>query len=288
MTNTTTVRVPAGWYPDPVTLADSGAATQRRWWDGTAWSNHTAPFEAPRAAAASPTIALTAVGSAPTTVGPGDSARTAESMPLHPVAARPSTTRSRIEAEVASSAPYSAFSPSTSSVPFSSNSVGSAGTQVDYEPFAHRRHAEALAHVSHRATTRNPQGLRVHTVSIWLMATMPVTQALLIFWVFSSLPPESSSWTRALAVALPFVLSAALAGQDTRLLESSGHLRTAPWIAALITPPVYLAVRGLRVSRATGASPWPLVIWVIAQLGVIAVWFSLDPAAVQLVLEQLG
>ena len=288
MTNTTTVRVPAGWYPDPVTLADSGAATQRRWWDGEAWSHHTAPFEAPRAAAASPTISLTAVGSAPTTVGPGDSARTAESMPLHTVAARPSSTRTGVAAEVAAAAPYSAFSPSTSSVPFSSNSVGSAGAQVDYEPFAHRRHAETLAQVSHRATTRNPQGLRVHTVSIWLMATMPVTQALLIFWVFSSLPPESSSWTRALAVALPFVLSAALAGQDTRLLESSGHLRTAPWIAALFIPPVHLALRGLRVARATGASPWPLVIWVIAQLGVIAIWFSLDPAAVQLVLEQLG
>ena len=288
MTNTTTVRVPAGWYPDPVTLADSGAATQRRWWDGEAWSNHTAPFEEPRAATASPTSSLTAVGSAPTTVGPSDSARTAENMPLHSVAARSSSIRTRVEAEVASAAPYSAFSPSTSSVPFSSNSVGSAGAQGDYEPFAHRRRTEALASVSARATTANPHGLRVHTVSIWLIATMPVTQALLIFWVFSSLPPESSSWTRALAVALPFVLSAALAGQDTRLLESSGHLRTAPWIAALITPPVYLAVRGVRVARATGASPWPLVIWVIAQLGVIAVWFSLDPAAVQLVLEQVG
>lgn len=287
MTNTTSVRVPAGWYPDPVTLADSGAATQRRWWDGAAWSKHTAPFEAPRAAA-SPTTSLTAVGSAPTTVGPGDSARTAENMPLHAVAARPSSTRTRVEAEVASAAPYSAFSPSTSSVPFSSNSVSSAGTQVDYEPFAHRRQTEALANFSPRATTRNPLGLRVHTVSIWLMATMPVTQALLIFWVFTSLPPETSSWTRALTVALPFVLAAALAGQDTRLLESSGHLRTVPWIAALIAPPVYLALRGLRVSRATDASPWPLVIWVIAQLAVIAVWFSVDPAAVPFVLELLG
>lgn len=288
MTNTTTVHVPAGWYPDPVTLSDSGVSTQRRWWDGTAWSTHTAPFEAPRVAAASPTGSLTAVGSAPTTVGPSDSARTAENMPLHSVAAHPSSYRNRVEAEVASAAPYSAFSPSTSSVPLSSNSVGSAGAQVDYEPFAYRRHAEALASLPPRTVSRNPLGLRVHTVSIWLMATMPITQAMVIFWVFSSLPPESSTWTRALAVALPFVLSAALAGQDTRLLEGSGHLRTAPWIAALVTPPIYLAVRGVRVSRATGASPWPLVIWVIAQLGVIAVWFSLDREAVLMLLQQLG
>jgi hypothetical protein len=285
MTNTTTVRVPAGWYPDPVTLADSGAATQRRWWDGAAWSPHTAPFEAPRAAAASPASSLTAVGSAPTTVGPSDSARTAENMPLHAVA-RPTSTRSRVAAEVAAAAPYSAFSPSTSSVPVSTNSVGSAGAQSDYEPFAHRRQSEALAAVGEATTASNPLGLRVHTVSIWLMATMPVTQALLIFWVFTALPAESSTWSRALAVALPFVLSAALAGQDTRLLEGSGHLRTAPWIAALLTPPVYLALRGIRVTRATGASPWPLAVWVFTQLAVITIWFSLDPAAVSQVLQQ--
>lgn len=278
MTNTTTVRVPAGWYPDPVTLTDSGAATQRRWWDGTAWSTYTTPFDVPR----SP---LTAVGSAPTTVGPSDSARVAENMPLHAVGGR--STRRRVAAEVAASAPYSAFTPVSSSAPFSSNSVGSAGAQPEYKPFTHRRRTEMLANVPKRPTTTNPHGLRVHTVSIWLMATMPLTQAMLIFWVFTSLPPESSAWTRALAVALPFVLYAALAGQDTRQLEGSGHVRTAPWIAALLTPPVYLAVRGARVGHATGASPWPLAVWIVVQLIVIAVWWSLDPQAVQQLLLQL-
>ncbi|MDO9590330.1 MAG: hypothetical protein Q7J04_04235, partial [Microcella sp.] len=102
---------------------------------------------------------------------------------------------------------------------------------------------------------------------------------------FTSLPPESSAWTRALTVALPFVLYAALAGQDTRQLENSGHLRTAPWITALLTPPLYFAVRGVRVARSTGAAPWPLVVWAAAQLAVIIAWTTLDPGAVPQLLQ---
>lgn len=277
MTNTTTVQVPAGWYPDPVTMTASGTATQRRWWDGVAWSTHTAPFEAPQpnTSAGTAATARTSVGSAPTTVDASDSARIAESMPLHSVAAD-GYLRSQFAADIRSAAPYSALSPSSSS-----HTQASSAAPAEYEPFANRRRAEALERTAQRTSARNPHGLRVHTASIWLMATMPVTQAMLIFWVFSSLPPESSAWTRALAVALPFVLYAALAGQDTRQLEGSGHLRTAPWIAAFLAPPLHIALRGVRVAQATGAVPWPLFVWVAAQLAVIVVWWIIDPTAAQ-------
>ena len=156
-----------------------------------------------------------------------------------------------------------------------------------YVPFTSRNRDEARVVMLTHGMTRNPLRLRVHTVSVWLMATMPVTQALLVFWVFSTLPAESSAWTRALAVAFPYVLTAALAGQDTRLMELSGHLRTAPWIVALFTPPIYIAVRGARVARSTGASPWPLVVWLVAQLGVLATWYFLDPEGVQAVVSAI-
>lgn len=35
------IRLPAGWYPDP------DGADHRRWWDGTTWTQHTAPFQRP-------------------------------------------------------------------------------------------------------------------------------------------------------------------------------------------------------------------------------------------------
>jgi hypothetical protein len=128
----------------------------------------------------------------------------------------------------------------------------------------------------------------VNTVSVWLIAAMPLTQALLVFWVFTAVPADGSFWARALAVAFPFVLTAALAGQDTRLLMAEGHARPAPWITALVAPPLYLALRGLRVMRSTGAIPWPFVVWLVLQLAVLAVWFAIEPGAVQSLIGSLG
>ncbi|WP_439565080.1 DUF2510 domain-containing protein [Microcella sp.] len=278
MSTTTTIRVPAGWYPDPVGTGPSGNALQRRWWDGTAWTHHTAPLQTPVSpevstetltAATASALSYSAVGSAPATVSPRESARAAESMPLHPV-----------DPAAGLRSPHSAPTRSTAS-PLSPANAETAG----YEPFRTRALAEQQGAAARG--TRNPLGLRVHTVSVWLMATMPVTQALMIFWVFSTLPAESSAWTRALTVIFPLVLMGALADQDTRLMERSGHLRTAPWITAVLAPPLYLGVRGVRVQRTTGAASWPLVVWAATQLGVLVTWSLLDPEGVQTVLLSL-
>ena len=268
MSTTTAIRVPAGWYADPVESASGAAATQRRWWDGERWTHHVAPIDMPSVSGVSPVSAPGSVSTgafsvvAPATPSPRESARAAESMPLHavdPAAGLRST---------ASAPTRSAASPL---------SPANAETS-EYVPFAARERASVVSVPA--ATARNPLQLRVHTVSVWLIATMPLTQALLVFWVFTTLPAESSSWTRALAVVFPFILSAALATQDRRLMELSGHLRTAPWVTALLAPPVFLAIRGVRVARTTGARSWPLVVWLGAQLSVLTAWFVLDPATV--------
>ena len=147
-------------------------------------------------------------------------------------------------------------------------------------------HVEALAPMPAPAP-REPLAQRVYTASVWLMATMPFTQALLIFAVFTSLPPESSAWTRGLTLIFPFILYAALAGQDTRLMALAGHLRTAPWVTALVVPPVYLAVRSARIGLTTGAIAWPLYVWLVAQAAVIGTWWALDPAGVLATIEPL-
>ncbi|MBX9718728.1 MAG: DUF2510 domain-containing protein [Microbacteriaceae bacterium] len=285
MTSTTAIRVPAGWYPDPVETSTTGMATQRRWWDGTAWTHHIAALQTPvspvvstetlaavtaatRAEAAA-VPAFSVVGSAPATVSPRESARAAENMPLHAVDPA---------AGLRSASPASSRSAASPLSPANAETAG-------YEPFGSRDRADARP--VETVSARNPLRMRVHTVSVWLMATMPLTQALLVFWVFSTLPAESSAWTRALAVAFPLVLMGALAGQDTRLMELSGHLRTAPWITAVLAPPLYLGVRGVRVARTTGAVPWPLIVWAITQLGVLTIWSALDPEGVRAVLAAL-
>jgi hypothetical protein len=281
--STTAIRVPAGWYADPVEAAAHGMVTQRRWWDGTAWTHHTVALDTPvspvvsaESLAAATTSAdrsasFAVVGSAPATVSPRESARAAESMPLHPVDPAAGVR------SVGSAPRASAMSPVS---PANAETAG-------YEPFSHRNRVES-ASVIHAGSARNPLHLRVNTVSVWLMATMPLTQALLVFWVFSTLPAESSAWTRALAVVFPLVLMGALAGQDRRLMELSGHLRTAPWITAVLAPPLYLGVRGVRVQRTTGATPWPLAVWLGAQLAVVATWFALDPEGVLAVVRAVS
>lgn len=282
MSTTTAIRVPAGWYPDPVETSTTGMASQRRWWDGSAWTHHTAALQTPvspevstetleavTAAARESAAAFSFVGTAPATVSPRESARAAESMSLHPV-------NPAAGLRSAGSAPTS-----SAASPLSPANAETAG----YQPLRTRDIVDLPAFDA--ATARNPLRLRVHTVSVWLMATMPLTQALLVFWVFSTLPAESSAWTRALAVVFPLVLMGALAGQDTRLMELSGHLRTAPWITAVLAPPLYLGVRGVRVARSTGAAPWPLIVWAVAQLGVLATWSALDPEGMQAVVSAL-
>ncbi len=277
MSTTSTVAAPAGWYADPVQAASGSAITLCRWWDGQQWTSHVATVSTPTSpmvssAAVSSAASLdTATGSitigAPATPTPRESARAAESMPLHAVdpAAGLRAAHRRPTRSTASPLSPSALSPANAET-------------GEYVPFAARNRAASID--ARAVDARNPLRLRVHTVSVWLIASMPVTQALLVFWVFSTLPAETSAWTRALAVVFPLILSAALATQDRRLMEASGHLRTAPWVAALLAPPVYLAVRGVRVARATGARSWPLVVWLGAQLSVLTVWFVLDPAAV--------
>lgn len=282
MSTTSTVAAPAGWYADPVQAASGSAITLCRWWDGQQWTSHVATISTPTspmvssAAVASAASVDTSTGSitvgAPATPTPRESARAAESMPLHAVdpAAGLRAAHRRPTRSTASPLSPSALSPSA---------LSPANAETgEYVPFAARNRGSWVG--ARAAEARNPLRLRVHTVSVWLIAAMPITQALLVFWVFSTLPAETSAWTRALAVAFPFILSGALATQDRRLMEASGHLRTAPWIAALLAPPVYLAVRGVRVARTTGARSWPLVVWLSAQLSVLTVWFVLDPAAV--------
>jgi hypothetical protein len=276
MSTSTEVHVPAGWYADPALMASAAVVTQLRWWNGESWSEHTAAAQKP-----TNTNEIAISGFAPATPNPRESAQRAEAMPLHAGSASSSSSAISPPALSASSAP----------------SVGSAASRpanaitAGYEPFSSRRDSEMRE--AGRATRDSRAGsdsriTRVHTVSIWLIAMMPITQALLTYVVFTSLPAENSTWTRAFAIILPFVLYAALADQDSRLMASVGHIRTAPWMTALIAPPAYLAIRALRIGRTTGALPWPLVVWAVAQLAVIATWWLLDSDGLLAALDLLG
>lgn len=97
--DTTAIRVPAGWYADPLSADADGRPTHRRWWDGLGWTHHTASIGQTPASVASSTSAPASPDISPATVEAArlssrftlearrEAARIAETMPLH-VAAR--------------------------------------------------------------------------------------------------------------------------------------------------------------------------------------------------------
>jgi len=258
----TAIQVPAGWYPDPIGQTVGGMSTHRRWWDGDQWTDHVEAL-----------LHATAPQSPVITTGAVSSARAfAEAQAGH-------------AGSVASPSSYTA----TTSAPVTLTPRDSTraarimslhSVSADSAPYADSLPSPAMRTRPSRRHAAAPRRPRVYTASVWLMATMPLTQAMLVYYVFTNLPPESSAWTRALTLVFPFILCAALAGQDARLMALAGHLRTAPWVSALVVPPVYLAVRSARIGRSTGAIAWPVYVWLLCQAIVFAVWWMVDPEGV--------
>ena len=266
MSTTRVDRIPAGWYPDPLSRGDA----ERRWWDGEKWTEYTAPLAASSAdehvVTAASTDRVTVHGAAATPTA-RESARIAESMPLHTIVTSSSPTWDELPRVSAATV----FSPEVfTPAPENSDFVPVEFQQAYVVPSERPRMADTFAS-------------RVHTSAVWLFALMPIMHALVLYYVVVELPDSLPLWTVLLALALPFVLYAAVAAQDARALGNDGHLETAAWGLALFLPPVYLAVRGVQVSRATGAAPWPLLFWVVAQTGVLAAWWYLSPESLMAV-----
>lgn len=259
MTITAPSRVPAGWYPDPL----SRTGDERRWWDGDKWTEYTASVAVVADVAeplmttvvSSPTGPVTVHGSAATPTA-RESARIAQLMPLHTIVTSSSPTWDELPRVSAATV----FSPDI----VLSDVVPAEFQDAYVAPVARPKMADTFAS-------------RVHTSAIWLFAMLPIMHAAAVYYAITGLPSYAPFSSTLALLGLPFVLYAALAARDARALGDDGHLATAPWGLALIAPPVYLAVRGVQVSRATGAAPWPLFTWVLVQALVMAAWWFVSP-----------
>lgn len=304
----TTTRVPAGWYPDP--LGDAG--TTRRWWNGEIWTEYTAPlsFGSPASGASTPSAAehgaeprptITATGSivAGTALAPTahDSALAALAMTLHagsPATSPWDTLPSVSSATVFSPAAVTPASGATGALLIrpaqlrattatGSGAAARAGTTAAGTTVV-ATSAEEVEPVA--AAAEHPvvvPATRAHTSAVWIMTAMPAVHLLLYVAMATRYPVDAPGWTVALALLLPFVCYAGLAGVDARQLGEDGHLRVAPWGLALVMPPLYLLVRAGLLAR-TRRSAWaPLVVWTAVQLAVLALGLLLAPAALDAV-----
>jgi len=109
-------------------------------------------------------------------------------------------------------------------------------------------------------------GSGLSTWAVWLFAALPVLHGALAWVVFGLLEPSDVGILRWVVLVGPILLYLVLAGLDRAVLVRNGQLDVAP-IAYAIVPPLYLAIRVVRMGVAALA---PLLVWVVLQAAVIA------------------
>jgi hypothetical protein len=267
--------IPAGWYPDPL------GADKRRWWDGTAWTQHVATRSAAGAAPAGrPSQAQWPSVQWSQAQWP-QASQTQGSQAQWPSAGWPSGS----SGEGGQRAGLPGFDPSPASQPGSrSRETMGFGLVPDHEQYsgvgtARRRgspadpvepgHAYVPMAVNTPVQFRPAQGPATScTAAVWTIALLPLAElAIVLLLIFGV-----SNFGRFLqaGVGLVFFLcSAMLAAHDRRRLIVAGHTRTASAWWTVLSPLAYLVVRSVCVHRETGRGSSPL--WAYVACSVLPV-----------------
>jgi len=103
------------------------------------------------------------------------------------------------------------------------------------------------------------------TWPIWLFAAIPLLHLALAWLVLDVLQPSAPGGLRWVVLIGPIVVYLVLAALDRAILLRAGQLDVPP-VAFAIVPPVYLAVRVVRMGVAALA---PLLVWVVLQVAVV-------------------
>lgn len=147
------------------------------------------------------------------------------------------------------------------------------------------------------AVTTDPDELypatssRTSTVSGWLIASMPLISGILAIAAVKGqenypryVPAGLEWWMLAGGVfALAYIATIVLAITDRRKLDWAGYNRPAHWFWAILTAPVYLAVRTIAVRRETGRNSMMLWVWLILAAVLVGAWFAAKAFAPELV-----
>jgi hypothetical protein len=111
------------------------------------------------------------------------------------------------------------------------------------------------------------------TISLWLIAALPLLQFAVIYLLFKPLGLELAPGMQWGILAAPAAFSLLFANSDRKKLAERGL--SAPNIAFALLPPLYLAIRCVTTGR---TSVLPLVAWVVLQAAAAAGVYILLPA----------
>jgi hypothetical protein len=305
--------IPAGWYP--------AGSFQQRWWTGTSWTNDFAQYR-PTLIHAAPTIPHVAPVAQPqpqetnlyvaqqaaatgtsSVVAQSLGARTVDSQRIGgtPSFGQTSTLTRDLAVEAPQATPTPFTLPAADRAPQTTVAQPNAGNATlipvarTDNPFAAVGENRAFSSeylpfsslpAARRGAHDRPE--RRYTAAAWSLAFSPLLLVGAAFAVASFLPLFYTVFVQGVLAVAYLLVVLLLAMTDRRSLSGEGHDRTASPSLALLTPPIYLLVRSIFVTRETGRSafaPFVLVIVTVAAIGIAVI---LLPGVLGLVFSAAG
>lgn len=117
---------------------------------------------------------------------------------------------------------------------------------------------------STRAQTPGPglSAAPISTTPVWIIALLPLLQLVIVLVVVTGLgSTPSTELAMPAIVVVVYLVTAALAFADFHTLRDNGVARPAHWTWSLLTAPIYLFVRAMVLTRATGRGFGPVLTW---------------------------
>ncbi len=296
------VRVPAGWYPDPLGLP------QLRWWDNHAWTEHVSDARQPMVSQETPVTRLAYAEPEPDHADDEIDERTVQLSRR----ARRERERSADEPDDLLGTPQTASAfgdpmlsleaperdqvsvaePSPAARLAASGLVDDAPTGAQYdlgtrfddllgEPstprsaFAHASAATTAfvpdaapepdaAPVRQRSSHRAESDLRLATAPVWIMALLPLYMLVVGLVLLLAGGGTDQSLIAGIGMfAVTWVAGVVLAIIDYALLRRQGLERPALWVWAVLGVLVYLVARLMRTVRETGTGFGPLLTFLV-------------------------
>jgi Protein of unknown function (DUF2510) len=280
--------VPAGWYPDPLGLP------QMRWWDNHGWTEHTTEARAPIVIQEAKLAWADddAIDELPTRRERRERERGTEDgdVPTSQPSAEallelegPSWDELPADEPAPNVFPIPEFVPAATQAATTATQTAAPlqATQPVQAGAVHTEYAQTP--VAQPAAVHLPGAAYAHgtapstnTLGGWVIALLPLVQLLGTLLVVSAAGSGGTNVGVVLTILiLPYFVSIPFAVTDQRALKRHGYEHPASWAWVLLSGPIYLIARAIRIVMKAGNGFAPILVWgalVLLQIGsVVAV-----------------
>lgn len=138
-----------------------------------------------------------------------------------------------------------------------------------YRPMNRRHDSQGFVSMGVK-TSISFQPTRAYTGAVWALATMPLWVTVIVVTLVLALGNLYSTFLVSLTSVVTFVVAVLFAIHDHKVLLNSLHPKAASAWWILLSPMVYLIVRGVHVSRNVGHGWAPLIVYLLCSFVPVA------------------